>query len=117
MIQRMQLIDSVAATKMWEEWEVPVQWDDETIKWLKSRPQVILDLMMKFPPDCKVKGTRSLDVPRPNEVGIVSSWFENGLISVVVPGRNVKAQCQVGWLEVVEYRQGFSPEDLKEKLK
>jgi len=102
--------------ELMKEWKKPFDWDAETVKWFKSRPQVIKDLLVKFPPDCLVKGTRPLGTPAKGETGIIASYFENGLVSVVVPGKEIKAQCQAEWLEVVEYRKGSTPEDVKKIL-
>lgn len=99
-----------------EEWKIPFEWNAETIQWLKSRPQVIKDLIVKFPPDCLVKATLSLRTPALGETGMVASYFESGLVSVVVFGKPIKALCQVDWLEVVEHRQGSTPEDVKKYL-
>lgn len=99
-----------------EEWKNPFEWNVETVQWLVSRPQVIKDLIVKFPPDCLVKATCVLVTPAPGETGIVASYFENSMISVVVPGKDIKAQCEADWLEVVEYRKGSTPEDVKKML-
>jgi len=108
-----QLVSKEEVLKAWEE---PFEWDTETVKWLNSRPQVIKDLILRFPLDCKVKGTIPLRTPAQGEVGIVASYFESGLVAVVVPGKNIKAQCQPEWLELVECRPGMTVEDIKEKL-
>jgi len=101
----------------WDEWNQPYIWSDLTLHWLKTRPAVIIELILKFPPDAKVKANRTLDLPRPGEIGIVSSYFEDGTISVVVPNRDIRAQCRPEWLELVACRPGMSPKDIKERLK
>ena len=98
-------------------WEEPYEWTPEAIEWINTRPKIILDLILEFPPDCKVKGTRPLRHPAPGRIGIVISHFEDGLISVVDPGDKVKAMCEPGWLEVVEYRKGMTKQDIIKKLK
>lgn len=61
--------------------------EQEAIKWLRSRPPVIQDLLRRFPPQAKVKtkpGVR-LIVPAPGIVGVVNSYFEDGMVSVIAP--------------------------------
>jgi len=112
-------IDAVLAKELWEEWDTPYLWDQVTIDWLNTRPLKIIELILAFPPEAKVKTVqgRALDCPKPWEVGIVASYFEDGNISVVVPGRPLRAQCQPEWLEVVEYRKGLSPDQIRRYLK
>lgn len=106
------------ANEIWELWKEPYEWDKTTIEWLNSRPQVIKDMLLKFPSDCKVKTKkgRSLRIPGPGEIGILVSHFEDGLVSVIVPGKPIRGQCKMDWLEVVEYRPGMSVEDIEEHL-
>ena len=101
----------------WSEWERPYQWTPDAIKWLKSRPQPIIDLMLRFPFDAKVVALIDLQVPPPGQVGIIASLFENGDVSVVVPGSDFKAICKTEWLKVIEYRPGATPDDIKGYLK
>jgi len=112
-----QTIDETIAAGLWREWAEPYMWDTATIEWLNIRPKKIIELILKFPPDAKVKALRPLDCPKPHEVGIVASWFENGLISIAVPGRPIKAQCEPDWIEVIEYRPGCSPIDIRKVLR
>jgi len=116
MTRPFQTIDEEIAKGMWREWNEPFVWDRATVAWLNNRPTEIIKMMLKFPADAKVKGTRQLDCPKPNEVGIVASWFESGLISVAVPGRPIKAQCQEDWIEVIEHRTGMSPDAILKNL-
>lgn len=112
-----QKVDEAKASKLWAEWAVPYEWDAVTIKWLRSRPQSIIDLLIAFPPDAKVKVTRPLDCPKPFEVGIAAGWLEDGHISVIVPGRSIKwLRSQANWLEVIEYRKGATPDDIRSHL-
>jgi len=111
-----------AWAKEWQEGEPDL--DEEAIEWLRAAPDSIKKLMLKFPPSCLVKGTRSLMHPAPGETCIVTSYFEpdadhpEGSVTV----RNhptestVKAQCVLSWLEVVGYYKGITPEFIKKLL-
>lgn len=111
-----QEIDKDEETRFLKEWEQPFVWDSVTIEWLNSRPKEVIEMMLRFPIDAKVKSTRPLDCPKPHEIGIVVSYLENGLVYVAVPGRPLKAQCQQDWIEIVEYRKGLSPDDIRKHL-
>jgi hypothetical protein len=104
------------------EWLKEVAWveDAESIAWLKDRPPIIKEMMLKFPPSCVVKANRPLHCPAPGGFAIVTSYFEpseekpNGLISVRNgPEGDTRHQCQPEWLEVVGYWQGVTPERLQ----
>ena len=101
-----------SVVSFWTAWDKPFDWDKESIKWMKSRPKVIVDLMLLFPPDCKVKANRDLVTPGPGKIGMVASYFENGTVSVVVPGQWIKGLCDIKWLELVECRVGFTRKDI-----
>ena len=109
-------VDQEVADQIWGSWVEPYVWSEEAKIWLRERPPEIVEMMLKFPPDAKVKGTRPLDCPKPWEVAIVVSHFDSGLVSVAVPGRPLKAQCEQDWLRVIDYRKGMTPDDIRRIL-
>lgn len=98
-----------------ETWSKPFEMDSDTLEYLRSRPLGIQRLMLQFPPDCRVVANRPLDCPRFWEVGMISSYLEadGGTVTVIVPGRGIRAECKPEWLKVVAYRPGFEPEKLR----
>lgn len=94
----------------------------EAIDWIRSRPACLHDLMIKFPPSCRVRALRPLHVPRPGTEGQLLSYVEdqkNGKHSVTVfelPDGKIRAQCQPEWLEVVGYYENVTPEFVKMAL-
>lgn len=100
---------------MYSEWVKPYVWRKDVVEWFNSRPQIIQDLVLKFPPDCKVRCTRRLLIPEPGTLGIVCSYTEDGCVSVLSPERGVRAFCHPDDLEVVSYRKGLTPEDIREQ--
>lgn len=95
------------------EWAKPYIWNAEAKEWLRERPQVILDLYLRFPPDCLVKGTRPLVSPPTNGVGIVISHFEDGQIKVGNAVNDTAGMCDPSWLELVAERPGFEVDTIK----
>lgn len=79
----------------------------EAVAWMRSRPQVIKDLMLKFPPVCTVKANRPLDCPQQGKTGEVISYHDDGTVSVggvsFIFDTPIKANCKTEWLEVVGY--------------
>lgn len=77
--------------------------------WLRARPLELRPLMIRFPPSCLVRaklGVR-LMVPAPGVVGIVSSYLENGHVTVrESPTSALRAECDPNDLEVVGYWRG-----------
>lgn len=101
--------------KDWQAEEVDIT--PKLIGWMRSRPDSIKELMLKFPPQCLVRATRELRCPAPDTVGIVFSYLENGSVTVIQhPQGDTRAQCQAGWLEVVGYRKGLTPNDMRSIL-
>ena len=103
----------------WEDWENPYIMGNDTVEWIKSRPKQIQDMIVKFPPDAKVrtKPGVKLHIPAPGESGIVCSWCENGCVSVVTPTSLVRAHCAADDLELIECRPGTSVEEIEKILK
>jgi len=100
--------------------EGTMEFDKDSIDWIKSRPENIRDLLIRFPPSCIVRATRSLVCPAPGDVGIITSYSEpdekypNGTVSVrASPYACTRAQCDPEWLTVVGYYQGITPEVIK----
>ena len=90
----------------------------EAIDWIRSRPPVVRDLMLKFPPSCLVRANTPLRHPAPGVIGKVVSYLENGNVRVVDgPDGDVAAECQPHWLEVVGYWNGVTPDRVREILK
>lgn len=56
----------------------------DVIAWLKSRPQVIRELMLRFPPGCLVRTKPGVDLfePQPGTIGLLRGYHENGELSV-----------------------------------
>jgi hypothetical protein len=94
----------------------------EGIDWIRNRPRVLHDLMIQFPPSCKVKATTKLLVPGPGKIGQVVSYVErkDGRPPMLrvreLPDGRIGAECEPGWLEVVEYVENFTPEFVKMAL-
>jgi len=88
------------------------------LEWIRSRPTEIQELMKKFPPSCKVRAVATLHVPGPGRLGVISSYCEDGCVSVVdfmvwagfEQEPRVRAMCPPGSLEVVEYLGNMTPE-------
>lgn len=85
----------------------------EVAEWIRSRPQAVRDLMVRFPPFCRVRGLRPLLAPAPGTVGEVCSWFEDGNVRVACEETQIAGECDPSWIEVVDYAPGFSPEDVR----
>lgn len=119
--QQKLVLENYFADQSWvESWTKPMPANvvEEGRQWMRERPDCIKELMIKFPPSCVVKAVRTLVCPSPGRVGIVSSYFEDGLISVrSTPDGDTNHQCNSEWLEVVGYRQGITPKVVKEILK
>lgn len=94
------------------EWTAAIPWerDEESVLWLKTRPEFIRVLMLRFPPSCVVRATKALHIPAPGTCGIITSWLENGQVSVRQhPDGDVRAVCDADSLEVVGYWRGLTP--------
>lgn len=90
----------------------------ESITWLLARPACLHDIMIRFPPSCRVMANRPLHVPGPNKVGQVVGYVESDstppLLRVVeLPDGQIGAECQQDWLEVVGYWEHITPEFVK----
>lgn len=79
------------------------QLQSELAQWMRKQPKLVKQSMRLFPPGAVVKANRPLTVPAPGKLGVVRSYFADGLIGVNDPNLGITAQCQRGWLEIVEY--------------
>lgn len=91
----------------------------EAARWLRSRPDVVKQLALRFPPSCIVRGTVPMRCPSPGNVGIVSSYVEpkeglpDGALGVLAhPNGRILYHCAPGSLAVVGYFKGLTPEVL-----
>ena len=90
------------------------------IEWVKDRPPVILDLMVKYPPLClvKVKPEFVCEIHKDKpEYFVVQSYFENGMIglSPKIDGSDrvyVRPEC----FELLEYCGDFTPAYIEELI-
>jgi hypothetical protein len=89
----------------------------EGIDWIRARPKAIRELMVKFPPSCRVRALRPLRTPSPGKEGVVISYIENEMgppsLRVQEPDGEVAAECLPEWLEVVGYWEHATPEFVK----
>lgn len=98
-------------------WEVPFEWNEEQVNWLRSRPDSIKKLILQFPPDCKLQGIRELITPsRTTTTAVLRSWMEDGRITVADPIQGMAGVCEPSWVKVLAYREGCTPEDVKRIL-
>lgn len=104
----------------------------EVAEWLAARP-AIHELAIAFPPGCKVTSREDapLLVPAPGTIGIVISYYEEGLVGVVAEldrdvtspvsgvtlekGEPLKGQCDPGRLVLVEC-DSLTQDDVRELL-
>lgn len=95
----------------------------EGIAWLRARPKCLHELMMRYPPSCKVRALCDLHVPGPGKIGQLVSYVEDKsgknehmLRVVELPNGHIAAECKPEWLEVVEYWEYATPEFVKNAL-
>jgi hypothetical protein len=102
-----------------EEWTRPLPWerDEESLIWLRSRPECVKKLILRFPPSCVVKGTIPMHCPAPGGHGIICSYFEpsatckDGSVTVRPgPDAEMRYECRPENLVVVGYWRGLTPE-------
>ena len=107
---------------MTQEWVKDWQVEDANItpvmiRWMRSRPYNIKEVMLKFPVECLVRATRDLVCPAPGTVGFLAGYNENGTMIIVQhPDQDLSARCDPDWLEVVGYRKGLTPNDVRSIL-
>lgn len=103
----------------------PYEAGADTEEWMRSRPNTIKRLLVKFPPGCilRAKDEWDLHCPAKGELALILSWTEptpdcpEGTISCAkYPDGKVRAWCKPEWLEVVHYTCGMTPEKVKEIL-
>jgi len=104
-----------------KEWQEPYKWIDEFKQWLKERPQEVIDVMLRFPPDAKVKAKEGYTrfVPAPGQEGIVISHIETDdgvMIRVGVLGVEVNGVCDPDYLELIAERPGLEIKTIKKML-
>ena len=94
--------------------------DPEVRGWIRSRPESIKALLIRFPPGCLVrtKEGHSYCIPAQGCVGFVASYFESGEIKVahhpddpnlLAFANPIPGLCDPDKLEVVGYRGGQTP--------
>ncbi len=100
-------------TRKWEDGSLS-EIGDETIEWVRSRPDSVKALMRRFPPSCLVTANRVLRIPAQGLVGIVHSYMEptkemprGGIAVRQTPDATMRAVCDPDWLEVVGYHKGL----------
>ena len=98
-------------------------WEDpEASGWVRSRPDNIKALMLRFPPKCLVstKTGVKLMVPAPGTFGIVMGYYEskNGLLLGVVqsPTAEVICQCKEEDMVLMACHEGGTPEDIQKVI-
>lgn len=97
-----------------EEWQSDTELHPDMVDWMKTRPDCIKEVMVRFPPGCLVMANRPLLCPIPGSIGVVFSYFEDGGLTILQhPESDLRAQCQPDWLEVVGYRGDLTPEKVK----
>ena len=90
--------------------------DSSGIDWMRSRPESIKELMLRFPPSCVVCHARGL-LTADEGYAIITSYSEDGLVSVrPSPDASVRGQVDPEELEVVGYWHGLTPERVAEIL-
>lgn len=74
------------------------------VEWARSRPDVIKDLMRKFPPRCVVRSApgHSHHIPADGGIAHVVSYNENGCVGVTDDRRRL-AHCAPDAIEIVEF--------------
>jgi hypothetical protein len=99
-----------------DEWTGPdhkFEHDEDAISWIRSRPDSIKELMLKFPPSCVVKS----DIPlhtADDQYGILSSYAENGQVSIRAhPDGGVRGFVDPKHLTVVGYWGGVTSDVIK----
>jgi hypothetical protein len=101
-----------------EEWLGPAhkfENGEEAINWIRSRPDCVKDLMVKFPPSCVVWS----DVPlhsADHQYGIIASYSENGQVSITYPDANVRGFVDPQYLRVIEYWGGITPDLIRQLI-
>jgi hypothetical protein len=102
--------------------EGPLDIDDSTSAWLKSRPVNVKQAMNEFPLWSLVTGTRTLFCPHPGSIGIVAGYREqkDGGVDLIVrqrPGpRSMEAVCRAAELRLVACQWNLTRERLKELI-
>lgn len=92
--------------------------DPETVTWMRTRPNEVKALLRRLPPHCVVRGLRPLMAPAPGHLGIVVTYRENGMVTVVhhpserdsIPTGYVRGACDPDWLEAVAFSDGLTLE-------
>ncbi len=85
----------------------------ELIDWMRTQPEPVQRVMEKFPPRCTVRANIKLLCPAPGKTAKVVSYRERDHendITVCVGKGDRAIECEMGWLEVVGYESGVTPE-------
>jgi hypothetical protein len=104
---------------------MPIQTEQElqdVINWIRTRPKSLHEAMIAFPLNCHVKAKIDLRVPGPGKIGEIVSYVEkkHGQPTTVrvreLPDGDIGAECQLDWIEPVEYIDNITPEFMKMAL-
>jgi hypothetical protein len=104
-----------------EAWTRPMDWTLDGAStlgpWLRSRPESIRPLLLRFPPSCIVAPLRSLLCPAPGTCGIVAGYLiprddlPSGALAVrQSPHSEQRVICEPTWLVPIDYWRGLTPE-------
>lgn len=100
-------------------WTAVVPWDrdEESVDWIRSRPDSVKRLMLLFPPGSVVRFRAEPPCPSLGRLAIVTSYFEpsvenpeGGLSVRGDPGSETRHPCDLDQVEVVGYFRGLTPE-------
>jgi hypothetical protein len=94
----------------------------EVQEWIRGRPDTLQPLLLKLPPGCIVRATRSYWCPAPGRYGTVICYneHESGSHTVLVADceqMENAGECDPAYLEVVEYAFGVTPDFVRQALK
>lgn len=95
----------------------------ENREWLRTNPDQVIELAMKFPPMCLVEAVPPYRCPRPGTLGVVMGYHFNTKTEIVSlfilqhPSLSkVRLCCREKVVRLVDYGRGITPEYLKEVL-
>lgn len=83
------------------------------LDWMVKQPEQVQRVMAQFPPGATVRGKVPLMCPAPGRTAEVKAYrerFNLQDVTVCVVDGDLNAECEPGWIEVVEFRDGFTPE-------
>lgn len=95
------------------------KWSREGLEWMHSRPRVIQELLVRFPPMCLVRSKPGLSllIPGPGTVGIVLAYSEDGNVAVIQgPESPMRGWCPADEMELAGCVKGLDPDDIRAAL-